>query len=160
MEIRRSYDRLISTMGFPILVRRHLYIESGPGDPIAAVPLSRASWFIYVPNITQVGQIGMGQRNRKNKNLKRPCDFDTWPFDPKSYKSPEFYQWNVGCKFLDSIIGTGLKSCDRDRQTDRQTRLSVELYVAAKTLKRKQQYHFGWLCKSQYRVRYKCIRRC
>ena len=26
MEIRRSYDRLISTMGFPI----HIYIESGP----------------------------------------------------------------------------------------------------------------------------------
>ena len=30
MEIRQSYDRLISTMGFPILVRCHLYIESGP----------------------------------------------------------------------------------------------------------------------------------
>ena len=30
MEIRRSYDRLISTMGFPILVTLHLYIESGP----------------------------------------------------------------------------------------------------------------------------------
>ena len=30
MEIGRSYDRLISTGGFPILVRRHLYIESGP----------------------------------------------------------------------------------------------------------------------------------
>ena len=30
VEIRRSYDRLISTMGFPILVRRRLYIESGP----------------------------------------------------------------------------------------------------------------------------------
>ena len=30
MEIRRSYDRLISTMGFPILARCHLYIESGP----------------------------------------------------------------------------------------------------------------------------------
>ena len=30
MEIRRSYDRLISTMGFPILVRWRLYIESGP----------------------------------------------------------------------------------------------------------------------------------
>ena len=29
VEIRRSYDRLISTMGFPILVRWHLYIESG-----------------------------------------------------------------------------------------------------------------------------------
>ena len=30
MEIRRSYDRLIATVGFPILIRRHLYIESGP----------------------------------------------------------------------------------------------------------------------------------
>ena len=30
MEIRRSYDRLISTTGFPILVRWHLNIESGP----------------------------------------------------------------------------------------------------------------------------------
>ena len=30
MEISRSYDRLISTMGFPTLVRCHLYIESGP----------------------------------------------------------------------------------------------------------------------------------
>ena len=29
VEIRRSYGRLISTMGFPILVRWHLYIESG-----------------------------------------------------------------------------------------------------------------------------------
>ena len=29
MQIKRSYDRLISTMGFPILVRRHLYFESG-----------------------------------------------------------------------------------------------------------------------------------
>ena len=28
--IRRSYDRLISTMGFPILARCHLYIEWGP----------------------------------------------------------------------------------------------------------------------------------
>ena len=30
MEIRRPYDRLISTKGFHILVRWHLYIESGP----------------------------------------------------------------------------------------------------------------------------------
>ena len=29
-EIRWSYDRLISTMGFPILIRWHLYIEFGP----------------------------------------------------------------------------------------------------------------------------------
>ena len=30
VEIRRSSDRLISTVGFPILVRWHLYIESPP----------------------------------------------------------------------------------------------------------------------------------
>ena len=30
MEIRRSYDRLIPTMLFPMLVRYHLYIEPGP----------------------------------------------------------------------------------------------------------------------------------
>ena len=30
VEIRRAQDRLISTMGFPILVRRYLYIETGP----------------------------------------------------------------------------------------------------------------------------------
>ena len=30
MEIRRSYDRFISTMGFPILVGWHFYIESVP----------------------------------------------------------------------------------------------------------------------------------
>ena len=33
VEIRRSYDRLISTIGFPILIRWHLYIESGPRCP-------------------------------------------------------------------------------------------------------------------------------
>ena len=46
MEIRRSYDRLISTMGFPILVRQHLYIESGPRDPGQ-----------YQPDATGIGQI-------------------------------------------------------------------------------------------------------
>ena len=30
VKIRRSYDRLISAMGFPILVRWHLYIKPGP----------------------------------------------------------------------------------------------------------------------------------
>ena len=30
MEIRRSSDHLISTLGFPILIRCHLYIELGP----------------------------------------------------------------------------------------------------------------------------------
>ena len=31
VQIRLSYDRPIATMGFPILVRRHFYIDRGPG---------------------------------------------------------------------------------------------------------------------------------
>ena len=30
LKVRRSWDRLIFNMGIPILVRRHLYIETGP----------------------------------------------------------------------------------------------------------------------------------
>ena len=41
VEIRRSYDRLISTMEFPIPVRRHLYIESGPWK------LCVNTWILY-----------------------------------------------------------------------------------------------------------------
>ena len=38
MEIRRSYDRLISIMGFPIPVRRHI-LNQGP-DRVITVPHS------------------------------------------------------------------------------------------------------------------------
>ena len=50
MEIRRSYDLLISTMGFPILVRLHLYIESGPwlwqGRTYPYAKCSSCQWYI------------------------------------------------------------------------------------------------------------------
>ena len=39
VEIRRSYDRLISTMVFPILTRRHLFVESGPSTSQELCPL-------------------------------------------------------------------------------------------------------------------------
>ena len=32
-QYRNSHDRPMSIMGFPILVRQHLYIESGPRSP-------------------------------------------------------------------------------------------------------------------------------
>ena len=52
MEIRQSYDRLISTMGFPILVRRHLYTESGPwwwpGDASSQDIITVAMVLIYI----------------------------------------------------------------------------------------------------------------
>ena len=44
MEIRRSYDRLISTMEFPILVRCHLYIESGPSWKLIMGPVFNSLW--------------------------------------------------------------------------------------------------------------------
>ena len=37
MEIRRSLDRLISAMGYPILIRFYLCIESGPSCSITKV---------------------------------------------------------------------------------------------------------------------------
>ena len=47
VEIRRSYDRLISTMGYPILVRWHLYIESGPWGSV-----NKCWWMIFPILIT------------------------------------------------------------------------------------------------------------
>ena len=51
VEIRRSDDRLISTMGFPILVRWHLYIESGPWGRQLHVLFSQSFWLegIVIP---------------------------------------------------------------------------------------------------------------
>ena len=48
VDIRRSYDRLISTMGFPILVRRYLYIESGPRIITNPFSLSYIISLIYI----------------------------------------------------------------------------------------------------------------
>ena len=49
VKIRRSYDRLISTMGFPIPVRRYLYIESGPWTPSLGLnEPSLYNWVIMV----------------------------------------------------------------------------------------------------------------
>ena len=48
LEIRRPYNRIISTMGFPIQVRRHLYIESGPNSlcpTLNSVPADRPAPF-------------------------------------------------------------------------------------------------------------------
>ena len=46
LKIRRSCDRLIFNMGIPILVRRHLYIETAPRSP---QPLAHTS-FVWTTN--------------------------------------------------------------------------------------------------------------
>ena len=50
VEIRRSYDRVISTMGFPMLVRWHIYIKSGPCC-IFSMPAERTGEFYDQPHI-------------------------------------------------------------------------------------------------------------
>ena len=57
VEIRRSWDRLISTMGFHILVRCHLYIKSGPR------PESCSTWH---------------SRTLRNKGILRLQNFTFW----------------------------------------------------------------------------------
>ena len=51
MEIRRSYDRLISIMGFPIPVRRYLYIESGPRLVLASFSMCFSYPGITTPSL-------------------------------------------------------------------------------------------------------------
>ena len=47
LKIRRSQDRLIFNMGIPILVRRHLYIDTAP-------------WIQSVPGETNVCPVNLG----------------------------------------------------------------------------------------------------
>ena len=61
VEIRWSYDRLISTMGFPVLVRQHLYIESGPWSlslEVAVKYVYRARTYLFITMPTNVPAIG------------------------------------------------------------------------------------------------------
>ena len=51
MEIRRSYNRVISALGFTILERLHLYIESGPMTVMGLLLLDIImimSWFLFI----------------------------------------------------------------------------------------------------------------
>ena len=51
VEIRRSCDRLISTMWFPVLLRRHLCIESGPWPPpLNSSPLCLPRFYQMLPH--------------------------------------------------------------------------------------------------------------
>ena len=61
VEIRQYYDRLISTMGFPIPRRRHLYIELGPW--LSLWP----SGVFFAPQC-YITLHGINQKNDKAKN--------------------------------------------------------------------------------------------
>ena len=69
VEIRRSYDHLISTMGFPILVRWHFYIESGP-----------STWNLLVFDL-QMASCILVNINSGNDLLPVQCQGITWTTD-------------------------------------------------------------------------------
>ena len=73
VEIRRSYDRLISTMGFPILVRCHLYIESGPRCWTCCNPLLNCGALVYwrIPVPIRLSEL-------KKKRTFRINNFSAW----------------------------------------------------------------------------------
>ena len=63
VEIRRSWFSLISTMGFPILVRRHLYIDSTPRTKC------RLLWEIIILSFQNQHQASMHIFCKKKKTL-------------------------------------------------------------------------------------------
>ena len=77
MEIRWSYDRLISTIEFPILVR-HLYAESGPRTPLLMEVsfFSTNTWMLGVSKALQcmkVSKEGDPLRGKWNSLTATPC---------------------------------------------------------------------------------------
>ena len=98
MEIRRSYGRLISTMGFPILVRWHLYIESGlwflaasghrqPWYWLCNMDRSLSStrrYFIHLRHLIIEKWYKMlicyASVNQFSVERVNPCQFSMWPF--------------------------------------------------------------------------------
>ena len=61
VEIRRSYVRLISTMGLPILIRWHFYIESTP----------RCFFFLMVPGVFRLRAITVDETALIQQVLRR-----------------------------------------------------------------------------------------
>ena len=93
MEIRRSYDRLISTMGFPLLVRRHLYIESGP-------------WANMAWNYKQGKPEGFDSCDRpsnlklnSNRQFFHPCDREIWWMTSKNNSALLLYYVKLCASF-------------------------------------------------------------
>ena len=90
VETRQSYDHLISTMGFPLLVRWHLYIESGPWWSILIVLTGwKLTWLTVLANhalwslTTTVNHLNISlhtqrvQWNRIYKDIQWLC-FRVW----------------------------------------------------------------------------------
>ena len=90
LKIRRSRDRLIFNMGIPILVRRHLYIETVPS--IHALQLIQRQWFsLYsLPNMINCLR---SQTDKIQANIPQWCTLAMYP------KCSRFLWWLVAILF-------------------------------------------------------------
>ena len=87
MEIRRLKDRLISTMEFPILVRCHLYIESGPCTGVHSREWSMRHAVVGTIRILPLG----------------PLNTDTLPQDDYGMRILHLYLTNLTWKPTDTV---------------------------------------------------------
>ena len=78
MEIRRSYNRLISAMGFPFLVRWHLYIESGPR--LLRPRISNGPRRFTNARLYKITPIITSQCVRRVKNTRNLCILNVYYF--------------------------------------------------------------------------------
>ena len=104
MEIRRSHDRHISTMGFPILVRRHLILNRGPGPIFYLLswvkPLNKSLDLVFEPNQVSYGVSCLSFLHDDVIKWKHIPSYRPWqgfPWLPVS--SPHKGQWHRALMF-------------------------------------------------------------
>ena len=78
IKIRRSYERLIFIMGIPILVRRHIYIETVPclhcQNYFGAASAIRSSAFWHPPTSCMWTSISIVINTVINRDIPYGCD--------------------------------------------------------------------------------------
>ena len=138
MEIRRSYDRLISTMGFPILVRWHLYIESGPWFLcnwwvlLLTAIMPNAQWLLLWKHLLCLFKCG--NAGASCVNSLRPSDAYV-----RHQNRPTLVQIKV-CRLISTkpLFDTRLAYCQLDHW---------EIYLSEIRIKMQQFYWRKWLWK-------------
>ena len=107
VEIRRSYDCLISTVGFPILLRWHLYTEPGPWLlALQANQQSRYAWFRKNGSLSSMRKYFNYLCHLSFEKCKKmqTCDL----MFPRNVKWIEFSTTRVNCIQLYSFLVTYL----------------------------------------------------
>ena len=116
VKIRQSWDYLIFSMGIPILVRRHLYIETAPRCSRQWQPVSRT---LYLP---------WPRTHFTNKYLSKMMKINgVWP------KCDEFWRWSYVIADLRTVLPWILKIMVRNHNLPHFSKscikISTHLYI-------------------------------